>query len=279
MLPARHVAAGAPCGTLGRTAAQLAGVPPVGYVYLGVVPYRAALEMQRQLCRRRIDEIQSGRARTLSDALILLQHPPVYTNGRRNRGRVPAAEAARLRALGADYVETNRGGEITFHGPGQLVGYPSMHLRDHHLGARCYVEGLENTVVGACARFGVAARAIPGFPGVWASPAEKVAALGTHVQRYVTSHGFALNCTTDMRWFREIVPCGLEGRTAVSLQSLVARQPGGPGPDPSVDAAVPAVVDSFGAAFRCAVRPLAEVSPATLDAIQELLQQQQQQAQ
>ncbi|KAJ2759631.1 hypothetical protein IWQ57_006504, partial [Coemansia nantahalensis] len=121
----------------------------------------------------------------------------------------------------------------------------------------------------ACARVGVAAEAISGFPGVWTSPREKVAALGTHVKRYVTSHGFALNCTTDMTWFREIVPCGLDGRTAVSLQTLVARQGHG---DAAVDveAMVPTVVGSFARVFGCDVRPLEEVSPATLRAIHEL---------
>ncbi|KAJ2709976.1 hypothetical protein H4R19_003980 [Coemansia spiralis] len=266
-----HGAAAPPCA-LGRSAEQQARLPAVGYVYLGEVPYSKALEMQRQLCRRRIDEIHNQQ-RTLSDALILLQHPPVYTNGRRNRGKLSAAEIARLRGLGSEYVETDRGGEITFHGPGQLVAYPSVCLKDHFLGAKCYVDGLERTVVEACARVGVAAAAVPGFPGVWTSPSEKVAAVGTHVKRFVTSHGFALNCTTDMKWFREIVPCGLEGRTAVSLQTLVARQQGGSGAAAvGVDAMVPTVVSSFARVFGCDVRPLEAVSPATLRAIHELLQ-------
>ncbi|KAJ2305495.1 hypothetical protein IWW55_001903 [Coemansia sp. RSA 2706] len=231
--------------TLGRSAEQLSRLPTIGYVYLGQVPYHKALEMQQQLCRARIDELYAlppaARAdrsnRKYSDALILLQHPPVYTNGRRNRGKLTPEEIARLRDLDCDYFETNRGGEITFHGPGQLVGYPNLYLKDHHLATKCYVEGLENTIVETCARFGIAAKSMPGFPGVWTSPTQKVAALGTHVQRYVTSHGFALNCTTDMKWFREIVPCGLDGKTAVSLQTLVERQ--WSGQDASVDAVLP----------------------------------------
>ncbi|KAJ1735156.1 hypothetical protein LPJ61_000684, partial [Coemansia biformis] len=154
VLPARP----SPC-VLGRSAEQLARLPPVGYVYLGEVPYGKALEMQRQLCRRRIDEIYNQPdgdrdSRALADVLVLLQHPPVYTNGRRNRGKLPSEDVARLRGLGSEYVETNRGGEITFHGPGQLVVYPTLYLKDHFLGAKCYVQGLENTIVETCARIG-----------------------------------------------------------------------------------------------------------------------------
>ncbi|KAJ2159455.1 Arp complex subunit [Coemansia sp. RSA 552] len=260
--------------TLGRSPKQLRALPPVGYVYLGQQPYRKALEMQQRLCRLRIDEIY-GSSRTaprlLSDVLILLQHPPVFTNGRRNHGKLDSSEIARLQALDCDYVETNRGGEITFHGPGQLVAYPNLYLRDHHLATRCYVEGLENTVVGTCAHFGVAAHSIPGFPGVWTSPTEKVAALGTHVQKYVTSHGLALNCTTDMKWFGEIVPCGLDGRTATSLQAILAQRDGSNAADTSVQAVIPALLDSFRTAFACDLQPLDKLSPATLDVIQDLL--------
>ncbi|PIA18067.1 lipoyltransferase [Coemansia reversa NRRL 1564] len=265
--------------TLGRTADQLRTLPPVGYVYLGEVPYHKALEIQTKLSRRRIDEIYGNthtssagiKGRMLSDVLILLQHPPVYTNGRRNRGKLSSEEVSRLNGLGCDYVETNRGGEITFHGPGQLVAYPIMYLKDHHLATRCYVEGLEHTVARTCAHFGIKAKGISGFPGVWTSPTQKIAALGTHVQRYVTSHGFALNCTTDMKWFREIVPCGLDGRTAVSMQALLEQQKSSV--DVSIDAVLPVVVKSFGQIFGCDVRPLSEVSPATLNVINKLLRQ------
>ncbi|KAJ2396042.1 hypothetical protein GGI05_001307 [Coemansia sp. RSA 2603] len=266
--------------TLGRSANQLKDLPPVGYINLGIVDYRVALSLQKQLCRQRIDEIYSGPhrqrsdpgERRLSDTIILLEHPPVYTNGRRNHGKVGDAEIDRLRQLECDYVETNRGGEITFHGPGQLVVYPSLYLRDHHLGTKCYVEGLENTVVETCARVGVKAEALKGFPGVWVSPTQKVAALGTHVQKYVTSHGFALNCTTDMRWFEEIVPCGLEGRTAVSLQSIVKKNNSGEAPvDVSVESITPTVLGSFAQVFGCDVRPLEEVSRNTFELILEIL--------
>ncbi|KAJ2724271.1 hypothetical protein GGI07_002044 [Coemansia sp. Benny D115] len=234
------------------------------------------MRMQAQLTRRRINEIYSGpkntridrSARTLADSLILLEHPPVYTNGRRNHGKVPEKEIQRLRSLGCDYVETNRGGELTFHGPGQLVVYPSLDLKDHVLGAKCFVEGLENTVIDACAQVGVKAWAERGFPGVWVSSTQKVAALGTHVQKYVTSHGLALNCTVDMqKGFANIVPCGLHGREAVSLNDLVDEK------DVKVSDMVPRVLSSFSRVFGCPLVPLEELSPTTFALINKLLRE------
>ncbi|KAJ2910398.1 hypothetical protein GGI21_000912 [Coemansia aciculifera] len=235
--------------------------------------------MQKQLCRQRIDEIYSGprhacvprKSRILADTLILLEHTPVYTNGRRNYGALSADETSRLQKLGCDYVETNRGGEITFHGPGQLVAYPNMYLKDHYLGTKCYVKGLEYTIVETCARLGIDADIVDGFPGVWVSQTEKVAALGTHMQKYVTSHGFALNCTTEMRWFTEIVPCGLQGKSATSLASVLAKQ-GRANVDASVGAVLPMVIDSFKAVFGCDVLPLEQVSPETYSIITQLVQ-------
>ncbi|ORX74807.1 lipoyltransferase [Linderina pennispora] len=254
--------------TLSRTPDQLAQLPPMGYVYLGQIPYKQALSLQNQLSRLRIDEIYSGPQKTrtprssrkLSDTIILLQHQPVQP------------ELDRLHGLGCEYFETDRGGEITFHGPGQLVAYPSMYLLDHFLGTKCYVKGLENVVIESCAQFGVDADRLEGFPGVWTSGTEKVAALGTHVRRYVTSHGFALNCTTDLKWFTEIVPCGLEGKTATSLKTVLASQ--GKTADVSVDTVLPVVVDSFSKVFGCDVKPLEDVSPHTFNVLQELLKKQ-----
>ncbi|KAJ1937360.1 hypothetical protein FBU59_004772, partial [Linderina macrospora] len=180
------------------------------------------------------------------------------------------SEHERLQSLGCEYFETDRGGEITFHGPGQLVAYPSMYLQDHFLGTKCYVKGLENVVIESCAQFGVDADRLEGFPGVWTSETEKVAALGTHVRRYVTSHGFALNCTTDLKWFNEIVPCGLEGKTATSLQAVLAAR--GKTVDVSVETVLPTVIDSFSKVFACDVKPLEETSPWTYGVLQDLLE-------
>ncbi|KAJ1889501.1 hypothetical protein LPJ66_007997 [Kickxella alabastrina] len=256
--------------TLGRTPTQLQSLPPMGYLDLGTVPYLQALHIQTRFNQLRIANLanpsnQTDRQPKLTDTLFLLQHPPVYTNGLRNRGKLPPSEIQRLRSLGSEYAETGRGGEITFHGPGQLVLYPSVFLRNHHLGVKCYVEGLENTVVDACMRLGVKAQPWEGFPGVWVGgrkvagrkvAARKVAAVGSGVKRYVTLHGLALNCSTDMRWFQHIVPCGLEGKEAVSLEQILARRV-------EVQEMVPHILSSFSCVFNCDLLPLHELSPAT----------------
>ncbi|KAJ2861108.1 hypothetical protein GGI22_002539 [Coemansia erecta] len=255
--------------TLGRTAAQLSRVPAVGYVNLGPgVGYRAALELQQRVVRARIDDAH----RTLADVVFLLQHTPVYTNGRRNRGKM--APAALERLGGAEFVETSRGGEITWHGPGQLVVYPVLDLRSHRLAMRCFVEGLENTVIETCARLSIGARRMAGFPGVWTSDTHKVAALGTRCQRYVTSHGVALNCAPDLRWFARIVPCGLHGKTATSLRQILLDRhvdPAAVEQRTSVASVVPLVLDSFATVFGCNVVPLEQLSPNTFAAVQDIL--------
>ncbi|KAJ2556572.1 putative lipoyltransferase 2, mitochondrial [Coemansia sp. RSA 1933] len=261
---------------LGRSATQLAKVPAIGYVDLGSgIGYRRGLEVQQRLVRKRIDAIQGGYSEDLADVVFLLQHAPVYTNGRRNHGSVAAAEIQRLQRHGAQYVETNRGGELTFHGPGQLVVYPVLHLRTHYLATRCFVQGLENTVIETCARLGVPAQKMPGFPGVWVSDTHKVAALGTHCQRYVTSHGVALNCATDLRWFDDIVPCGLPGKAATSLRRiLLDRQTADPATVEActtVDSVVPLMLDSFATVFSCDLVPLEQLSPATHSVVQDIL--------
>ncbi|RKP33320.1 hypothetical protein BJ085DRAFT_6404, partial [Dimargaris cristalligena] len=147
--------------------------------------------------------------------LLLLQHPPTYTLGRRDLNADPMEERRRLEELGATLYQTKRGGQITFHGPGQLVGYPIIHLRDIHLGVRDYVCAIEKTIIGACSQFGVKAHSSEDT-GVWVGN-NKIAAIGIHVQRYITSHGFALNCSTDLDWFNHIIPCGLVGKGVTSI--------------------------------------------------------------
>ncbi|KAJ1663343.1 hypothetical protein IW140_001890 [Coemansia sp. RSA 1813] len=262
--------------TLGRTAMQLSKVPSVGYIYLGAnIGYCKALELQQRFVRKRIDQIYASvQSRPkddnrLVDVVFLLQHAPVYTNGRRNHGKMTDAEIERLLCGGqAEYVETNRGGEITFHGPGQLVVYPVMHLRDHYLATRCFVEGLENTVIETCARYAVGAHRLPGFPGVWTSDTQKVAALGTRCQRYVTSHGVALNCSTDLQWFGRIIPCGLDGKTATSLERILRNRYATAETHTSVECVLPVVLDSFATVFGCDIVPLEQLSPTTFSEIQ-----------
>ncbi|KAJ1919244.1 hypothetical protein H4219_002095 [Mycoemilia scoparia] len=268
---------GALC-TLSRDENDMLDLPTIGYVYLGEVPYRNALQLQNEIVSQRIKELYGSEGKyqksdLLSDVLILLQHPPVYTNGRRNKGKLSQTEISELESLGSEYIETNRGGEITFHGPGQLVGYPIINIKAHRISTRCYVEGLEKTIIDICKKFGIEASKLDGFPGVWTAPDRKVAAVGSHIRRFITSHGFAVNCTTDMGWFEKIIPCGLEGKYATSLSQELKIK--GYTIDPeefSVKGVVQKTVASFSEIYGTKVEPLFQVSPKTFEFIQDFLQ-------
>jgi lipoyl(octanoyl) transferase len=178
---------------------------------LGRIPYVAGVEMQDRIrTRRQADEIP--------DALLLLEHPPVYTKGRR-------AEAADLpmgedwyRMQGIEVCESDRGGRVTYHGPGQLVGYPIVRIAD----VPAYVRTMERAIVGALAEEGVEAEVRPGETGVWSSGA-KIGSIGIHVSRGVTTHGFAVNVDNDLQPFEWIVPCGLEGVRMTSVCKETGR--------------------------------------------------------
>ncbi|KAI9481477.1 MAG: hypothetical protein EXX96DRAFT_479961 [Benjaminiella poitrasii] len=179
---------------------------PIGYLVLpGLVRYEEALKLQTYLVSRHEP----------ADIICFLEHTPTYTAGRRIRDSSPE-EVERLRRLGADYYETMRGGQITFHGPGQLIAYPILDIRDYELNVRCYVSMLEKTVIDCCAQYGIKAGTTENT-GVWVRGNDKIAALGVHLQRYVTSHGLALNCNVDLGWFDQIVPCGLADKSVTSL--------------------------------------------------------------
>lgn len=168
---------------------------------LGRVEYGAALALQRELVERR-------KRGEICDQLVIVEHPHVITLGRTGRmGHLLASEEA-LRRAGVSFYPTDRGGDITYHGPGQVVGYPILDLKEWKRDVVAYVRALEQTLIDALAEFGVAARREPGQTGVW-TEAGKIAAIGVHISRWVTSHGFALNVTTDLSYFRYIVPCGL----------------------------------------------------------------------
>ncbi|ORY94219.1 hypothetical protein BCR43DRAFT_496066 [Syncephalastrum racemosum] len=190
------------------TCTQSTGGPPIQYISLvdRLVKYDDGLRLQQDL----IDQRRRGGPNTI----VFLQHTPTFTAGRRIRGEDD--EAARLRALGADYYETMRGGQVTFHGPGQLVAYPILDIRDYQLNVRCYVSRLEKTVIECCRRFGIEANTTENT-GVWVGQDHKIAALGVHLQRYISSHGLALNCNVDLKWYDHIVPCGLADKEVTSL--------------------------------------------------------------
>jgi lipoyl(octanoyl) transferase len=176
---------------------------------LGMVPYAEALALQERLVAARV-------AGTIGDVLLLLQHPKVVTLGRRaSRDNVLFSEEA-LRAQGYELFETGRGGDVTFHGPGQLVGYPIVSLSPEREDVRRYVKDLEATMIGVCARYGFAAERVEGLNGAWLG-ARKVGAVGVRISRWVTMHGFALNVNTDLGGFNAIVACGIRDRGVTSL--------------------------------------------------------------
>ena len=183
---------------------------------LGLTPYAEALVLQEELvARRKRDEIP--------DQLLLLEHPHVITLGRAaNRANVLADDATRAR-LGVELFETGRGGDVTYHGPGQLVGYPIVKLPPGHQDIRRYVRNIQEVLIRAARDFGVEAEPRGGdFVGVWVG-AEKLAAIGVRISRWVTMHGFAFNVATDLNYFQLIIPCGIRGHGVTSLQKLLGR--------------------------------------------------------
>lgn len=178
-------------------------------------PYLPVWERQRELAADRA----AGR---VGDLLLLLEHEHVYTLGRRGDAAHLLADAATLTRLGIACHRVDRGGDITYHGPGQLVGYPIVRLGGAGRGVRAYVDALETALIGVAAAFGIAATAPPGRPGVWVGR-QKLAALGITVSRGVAYHGFALNVAPDLAHFARIVPCGLADAGVTSLMALLGR--------------------------------------------------------
>jgi lipoyl(octanoyl) transferase len=178
---------------------------------LGRVSYAEALELQRTL-------VEDRRAGRIGDVLLLLEHPHVITLGtRRDTARANVlATPERLAALGVELHETGRGGDVTYHGPGQLVGYPILDLKPDRADVYNYVRNLESVMIRASARFGVEAGRIEGLTGAWAG-GSKIGAIGVRISRWITSHGFAYNVNTDLDYFNLIVPCGILDHGVTSL--------------------------------------------------------------
>jgi lipoyl(octanoyl) transferase len=185
---------------------------------LGVVPYSAALALQRTL-------VEERRANGVGDLLLLVEHPHVLTLGVRGdggRSHILATDEA-LAARGIEVFETGRGGDITYHGPGQLVGYPIVDLKPDRQDVHRYVRDLEEVLIRTASDYGIDAGRVPGLTGVWVGR-EKLAAIGVRIARWVTSHGFALNVSTDLDHFNLIVPCGIADRGVTSLERLLGRR-------------------------------------------------------
>jgi len=216
-------------------------------VDLGRRDYRGTWELQRRLVEMR----QRG---DIPDVLLFVEHPPTYTLGRSGKREHLLIGAEALTGLDADFVETDRGGDITFHGPGQIVGYPILDLRRWVTDVHAYLRALEEVVIVALRRFGIESGREPGLTGVW-HPDGKIAAIGVRVSRWVTSHGFAVNVTTDLEYFRRIVPCGIVGRGVSSLASVLEApiSPDGVREELSI---------SFGSVFARTMEPVAEAALA-----------------
>ena len=185
---------------------------------LGLVPYGEALERQKAL----VEERRAGRVPNL---LLLLQHPAVITLGvrRDSRSHVMATEGE-LAMQGIEVYETGRGGDVTYHGPGQIVGYPILDLRPDRCDVHRYVRDLEEVMIRVCADYGVAAHRVEGLSGAWVGT-EKIGAIGVRISRWITSHGFAFNVNTRLEDFQLIVPCGIADRGVTSLGKLLGEEP------------------------------------------------------
>jgi lipoyl(octanoyl) transferase len=214
----------------------------ISLLHLGRQDYAAALALQQQLCALRQQE-------AIGDVLLLVEHPPVLTLGRNAHREHVVAGSDFLARRGISVFETNRGGDVTYHGPGQLVGYPILNLRGFTppLGIVEYLRRLEEVLMRACADYGVLTQRAPGRAGVWTIPGgsiaeKKIAALGVHVARGVTTHGFAINVTTDLDDFGLIVPCGIRDRGVTSMEAEADAPP-------SLEQMANSVVRHFGRVF------------------------------
>jgi lipoyl(octanoyl) transferase len=217
----------------------------ISVVQLGLTSYSDGLLLQRKL-------VDLRKTAHISDALLLLEHSPVITLGRNAKAANILASTESLAAHGVEVFECDRGGDVTFHGPGQLVGYPIIDLRERELlpldgdlrlqsvagkdvratqnrkalGAVDYVRRLEEVLIRTCADFGIVSKRVPGFTGVWteSKPEAKIAALGVHISRSVTSHGFALNVNPDLSYFNLIVPCGITAKPVTSMEKELGQK-------------------------------------------------------
>ena len=222
----------------------------VHLLHLGRVPYAQALALQQRV-------VVARKMGLIADTLLLLEHPPVLTLGRNAHRENILASDSLLAQRGVELHETNRGGDVTYHGPGQLVGYPIVDLRGDlpgkrgpHLGPVDFVRLLEEVLIRTCGDFGVLTQRICKRTGVWTLPGgsqqeKKLAAIGVHVSQGITSHGFALNVTPDLRDFQWIVPCGISDREVTSLE-LEAPSPA----SPTMESALNSTARNFGRVFN-----------------------------
>lgn len=208
---------------------------PCWRIDLGRRDFDDALALQRRLVTARQENL-------IPDVLLYVEHPPIYTLGRTARREHLLADPTTLRRIGAVAIETDRGGDITFHGPGQLVGYPIVDLKSWKRDVHAYLRAIERLLIDALDELGIHAHREPGLTGVWHSSG-KLAAIGVRVSRWVTSHGFALNVATDLDYYQHIVPCGIFGRAVTSMENVLKAPV-------ALDPVKHAVSRSFGRVFE-----------------------------
>jgi lipoyl(octanoyl) transferase len=220
---------------------------PLEVHWLGTVPYAEGVDLQKRLVEQR-------QAEAIPDQLLLLEHPPVITLGvktRDDRTHI-IATPQRLEDEGVEVFASGRGGDVTYHGPGQLVGYPIVDLRPDRCDVHRYVRDLEQVLIHAVARFNVVADRTPGLTGIWVGD-KKLAAIGVRIARWITSHGFALNVSTKLEHFDFIVPCGIAGKGVTSLEQLTGQHTG-------IQSVIPTITEAFGAVFdRTVVTPSSQL--------------------
>jgi lipoyl(octanoyl) transferase len=224
---------------------------PLSVHDLGRRPYGEVLELQRELRRQRLA------GDLTQDVLLLVEHDPVVTLGRGTRPSSLPLPAEELERRGIEVVEVERGGDVTYHGPGQLVGYPILDLTGHREDLHWYLRQLESALILALGRLGIPAERNPGLTGVW-TRGRKIASIGVHVRQWVTLHGFALNVTTQLDRFDLIVPCGIRDVVMTSVARELGRTDGGLGEE-----ARRAVVASFATTFELDPDP---ISPRSFSA-------------
>ncbi|XP_023223528.1 putative lipoyltransferase 2, mitochondrial [Centruroides sculpturatus] len=207
---------------------------------LGRISFGKALQLQNHACRQLLNSLKTNTSR--NNYLFICEHLPVYTIGIRKEYNDD--DEKRLRSLGADYMVTNRGGLITFHGPGQLVAYPVLYLGDfnNRKSMKWYIQKLEMWCIRLCKKFGLNASTSV-HTGVWIED-RKIAAIGVHGSRYVTTHGLALNCNTDLEWFKHIIPCGIPNKEVTSLTKEL-------GQEITTDQVKPEFLNIFEELFQC----------------------------
>ncbi|MBI5167168.1 MAG: lipoyl(octanoyl) transferase LipB [candidate division NC10 bacterium] len=206
---------------------------------LGMIDYGEALDLQWGLARSRM-------AGDISDLLILLEHPPTITLGLGGSRENLLLDKGSLEKQGVAFYEVERGGDVTYHGPGQLVGYPILDLRDHGQDIHVYLRKLEEVIILSLTRFGIRSGRREGLTGVWLED-KKIASIGIHVGRWVSWHGFALNVNTDLSYFDLIVPCGIKGVKMTSMANLLGREV-------PIEEVENLIVTNFGIVFEAAMR-------------------------